>query len=96
MLNIPEHLSRKRLRQIKSPPGKSEELLNMMKTILSIYLTYLFPIFIGMELAPFLILKWIGCQGFIGPFPQPFLISDAKNYCKNTSQNINANFLCVE
>jgi hypothetical protein len=54
------------------------------------------PVFLRDGVGTFSHFEWIGCQGFIGPFPQPFLISDVKNCCKNTSQNTNANFFCAE
>jgi len=46
------------------------------------YLTYLFPTFVGIGVGTFIHYK-NGCQGFIGPIPLPFLISDVKNSCKS-------------
>ncbi len=64
----------------------------MIKIILSILSDLSLPDIHQDGVGTFSHFEWIGCQGFIGPFPQPFLISDTKNWCKNTTQNINANF----
>ena len=58
----------------KSSSGKSEELI--YKKVVSYGLTYLSPLLRSGVGTLYILLEHTGCQGFSGPFPQPFLISD--------------------